>query len=79
MNSDTYTYCKNEYTKNKNKDWKEWLQYKSTFEKPGKQGLVGLLNLKEDKSPNIVFKLSQYINHLVDFYGLLFLYMIYYV
>lgn len=48
------------------KDWKEWLSFDQIFEKPGKQGLVGLLECKDKKIKNkIVFKISQYINYLV--------------
>ena len=48
---------------NRDKIWEEWLEYFSTFPKPGKQGLVGLLKTKTNEK--IVFKLSQYINYLV--------------
>jgi hypothetical protein len=52
-------YC----TINKNKPFNEWLEFDSTFGKPGKQGLTGLLMTKTGKK--IVFKVSQYINYLV--------------
>lgn len=53
------------YEENKDKDWEDWLSYDRTFEKPGKQGLVGLLNIK-GKEEKCVFKISQYINYLVN-------------
>lgn len=54
------------YIKNKDKIWSEWLEYKETFKKPGKQGLVGLL-LPKDKDIKLkyIFKVSQYINYLI--------------
>ena len=60
------------YEKYKNKPWEQWLEFESTFKKPGKQGLVGLLNITENKSRSkkskkqlqYVFKISQYINYL---------------
>jgi hypothetical protein len=57
------------YNKNKEKRFDEWLEFDTTFEKPGKQGLVGLLNPKKSKTDiksKIVFKISQYINYLVQ-------------
>ena len=64
------------YEENKDKKWQDWLSFDQTFKKPGKQGLVGLLNLKnlnnEDKkneektSRKYIFKISQYINYLVQ-------------
>jgi hypothetical protein len=54
------------YNQEKTKKWDEWLSYDTTFEKAGKQGLVGLLKIKSDKiSKRIVFKLSQHINYLI--------------
>lgn len=53
------------YEKNKNKNWREWLSFDKIFNKPGKQGIVGLLKSKEDKDIKYVFKMSQYMNHLV--------------
>ena len=44
--SDTYQDFLEYYERNKNKHWKEWLSYDQTFDKPGKQGLVGLLKIK---------------------------------
>jgi hypothetical protein len=60
------------YEKHKNESWTEWLEFDQTFEKPGKQGLVGLLKPKEkllspiEKPLKFVFKISQYINYLVQ-------------
>lgn len=65
------------YEQNKEKTWKEWLKFDHTFDKPGKQGLVGLFKSnsgadskstlgKSRKPLNIVFKISQYINYLVQ-------------
>ena len=45
------------------KPFEEWLEFVETFKKPGKQGLVGLLRIKGTEYL-IVFKVSQYINHL---------------
>ena len=69
------TLCKF-YEKNKNKNWKTWLMYNNTFGKPGKQGLVGTLKFinqegegkdeGKDKDMLLVFKMSQYINYLVN-------------
>ena len=55
------------YNLNKDKKWDEWLEHDKTFKKPGKQGLVGLLKLKDDNSElRYVFKISQYINYLTE-------------
>ena len=54
------------YDQNINKEWSEWLEFETTFEKPGKQGLVGLMHLKEDHTVKYVFKISQIINYLVE-------------
>ena len=58
------------YKKYKNKPWDQWLEFDSTFKKPGKQGLVGLMNLigksKSKKQLQYVFKISQYINYLTQ-------------
>jgi hypothetical protein len=53
------------YQKNKDRPWKEWLEVVRIFPRPGKQGLVGLMSAKEDKTLVYVFKVSQYINYLV--------------
>jgi hypothetical protein len=58
------------YNQNKNTNWKEWLEFEQTFEKPGKQGLVGLFKptkeIDHHKPLKFVFKISQYINYLVQ-------------
>lgn len=57
------------YNDNKdNKNWENWLSFETVFDKPGKQGLVGLLNFKnkEGEKRKYVFKVSQYINYLVQ-------------
>jgi hypothetical protein len=54
------------YNSNKHKDWKEWLIIQKIFPRPGKQGLVGLMSAKDDPTLVFVFKISQYINHLVQ-------------
>lgn len=54
------------YNSHKDKPWKNWLEFETTFDKPGKQGLVGILHSKEDKENKFVFKLSQYINYLTE-------------
>ena len=58
------------YEKNKNRSLKDWLSFDTVFDKPGKQGVVGLFNSegKEDSSKEkskYIFKLSQYINYLI--------------
>lgn len=58
------------FNKHKHKPWREWLEFDQTFGKPGKQGLVGLLKpsqkINGEKSLKFVFKISQYINYLVQ-------------
>jgi hypothetical protein len=55
------------YNTHKNTHWKEWLDFDDTFCKHGKQGLVGLFNPKKNKKEfKFVFKISQYINYLVQ-------------
>ena len=54
------------YQQNKDKPWREWLTVERVFPRPGKQGLVGLMVSKDDPTMKYVFKLSQYINHLVE-------------
>ena len=65
-----YSYLLEYYNEHKETSWREWLEFDQTFEKPGKQGLVGLLRptltLKSDKPLKFVFKISQYINYLVQ-------------
>ena len=62
------------FEKNKRNDWKKWLSFNSVFDKPGKQGIVGLFNCKnKDKNGDgdvedeeIIFKISQNLNYLVN-------------
>ena len=55
------------YGENKDKPWQEWLEFSTTFPKPGKQGLVGLLKCKNKSIPEkYIYKISQYINYLVQ-------------
>jgi hypothetical protein len=56
------------YNNNKDKNFHKWLEFNETFTKPGKQGLVGLLKSNSSNSSNLtfVFKISQYINYLVQ-------------
>ena len=58
-----YTSMVDLYAANFGKDWGEWLEYKCLFAKPGKQGVVGILQTVFDKKP-IVFKMSQQIDYL---------------
>ena len=56
------------FENNKSSIWNSWLSIKNILPRPGKQGLVGLLNIDTDKTDEkqiIVFKLSQYIDYLV--------------
>lgn len=60
------------YNKNKHESWRKWLQFDQMFDKPGKQGVVGLLKPIEPlidergKELKYVFKISQYINYLIQ-------------
>lgn len=58
------------YNKHKDTNWMEWLEFEQTFEKPGKQGLVGIFKptkeINYNKPLKFVFKISQYINYLVQ-------------
>jgi hypothetical protein len=53
------------YNANTHNQWGDWLRFNETFEKPGKQGLVGTLKTKET-GEKCVFKISQYINDLIQ-------------
>jgi hypothetical protein len=61
--SKNYEDLVNIFNSNKDKHWYEWLEFDKIFSKPGKQGLAGLLTIK-NSDKQIVFKISQYINHL---------------
>jgi len=57
-----------DYVKNNietNKDWQKWLKFNCVFDKPGKQGIVGLFDRTDGNNKKIVFKISQYINYLI--------------
>lgn len=51
------------YDENKDKPWSEWLEFDCLFEKPGKQGEVGLLKSKDGRL-QYIFKMSQTMNFL---------------
>jgi thiol-disulfide isomerase/thioredoxin len=53
------------YEKYKNEPFENWLEFDSTFKNPGKQGLVGILKVKNEND-KCVFKISQYINYLAQ-------------
>ncbi len=53
------------YEANKDSPWGDWLEFEQVFDKPGKQGLVGILKSRVDGN-RYVFKISQYINYLVQ-------------
>lgn len=52
------------FDENKEKDWTEWLEYKSLFGKPGKQGVVGILSVK-GTDMTVAFKISQVADNLI--------------
>lgn len=58
------------FNEHKHKPLREWLEFEQTFDKPGKQGLVGLFKptqeINSHKKLKFVFKISQYINYLVQ-------------
>lgn len=55
------------FEKNKHKPIEEWLEFVKIFKNNGKQGIVGLFSSKNtEKKMFFVFKLSQYINYLVN-------------
>lgn len=60
-----YNDNKKYYEKNKHKVWHEWLEVEEIFSNSGKQGLVGIFKVK-GTDVRYVFKLSQYINYLVQ-------------
>jgi hypothetical protein len=57
------------YDNNKDKPIDEWLSFSNLLDKPGKQGIVGLFDIKTNEKNNektqYIFKISQYINYLV--------------
>jgi len=66
--STTYSELVKYYEENKDKSIEEWLVFNKVLDKPGKQGIVGLFDLKNNDSnekKQYIFKISQYINYLV--------------
>lgn len=53
------------YSKNKDKQWYEWLEYESTFNGNSTQSITGLLRIK-DTEHKCVFKLSKSINNIIS-------------
>jgi len=51
---------------NRTKPLHEWLTFDKILDKPGKQGVVGLFKTKQAKPVDVIFKMSQYINYLVQ-------------
>ena len=64
MFSNNYNQLLNNFEKNKNKKWNEWLYFDSLVGAQGKQGVVGLIKSKEDDNVQYIFKMSQNINYL---------------
>lgn len=64
MQKDNYKQLLQCYNENLDKTWNEWLTWDKTFEKIGKQGLVGIL--KDSNNNAYIFKISQYINYLIE-------------
>jgi hypothetical protein len=64
-NDSNYQKILKKFKNNQENNWKEWLEFYKIFDKPGKQGLVGLLKLKNNNT-DCVFKISQYINFLIE-------------
>ena len=60
-----YTKLAELYEANKDKPWTEWLEYKTLFGKPGKQGIAGVLSVK-GTDMTVAFKLSQQIDNLME-------------
>jgi hypothetical protein len=60
----TYDKLVKYYNLNKDKGWNNWLEFDSIFNNIGKQGIAGLLKVKNKKKRYYVFKLSQHVNYL---------------
>lgn len=60
-----YSKFLNIFNENKDTPWNEWLTLKKIFGKPGKQGVVGILETIDGKS-QCVFKISKDIDYLAD-------------
>lgn len=61
-NTGNYKKYKKIFERKKNNEWTSWLKFDSLL-KPGKQGVVGLLNFK-NKDTKCVFKMSQEVDNL---------------
>lgn len=59
-----FTTLKDYFIKNRDRPWNEWLSFKNTFDKTGKQGITGVLESKEFPSLKYCFKISRNINYL---------------
>ena len=44
-----YNQLLNCFNENKNNNWDDWLQFDTVFDKPGKQGVVGLFKINRRK------------------------------
>jgi hypothetical protein len=67
-NSSDYSEMVKYFEENKDKPIFDWLEFDGVLDKPGKQGIVGIFRLKNNKelrNCKYLFKLSQYINYLV--------------
>jgi len=64
-NISRYNQLKDIFKENENKEYSEWLIFDRILDKPGKQGVVGLFIVKNTKY-KVIFKISQYINYLVQ-------------
>lgn len=59
------------YENNKKQPYDKWLDHKETFKNSGKQGIVGVMSIKDEykikeNTPNVIYKMSQYINYLIQ-------------
>jgi hypothetical protein len=59
-----YKEIKHVVDENENGEYHEWLEFEKVLDKPGKQGVVGLFQIKKTKQ-QIKFKISQYKNYYV--------------
>ena len=64
-----YDQLVNHYETNNKESWDSWLEFSHIFDKPGKQGLVGIMKSRQDSKKEYVFKISQYINYLAEHEG----------
>jgi hypothetical protein len=55
----------NIYNENKEKQVTEWLSFDTLINKPSKQGIIGLFDVK-NTSKKCIFKISQHINYLIQ-------------